>query len=157
MIGALLYYTRAVDNTMLVGLNCIASEQSAATCATATNILLDYATTHPDTVIRYHASEIHLHIDKDTYYLSVKNSRSQAGGIFFLSSNNRNYGTAPSSKPTPNGVFHTECRTLRSVMVSSVEAEFGGLFHNAQVAEPIRTYLSEMGYPQPSTPLKTYN
>ena len=58
IIGALLYHARAVDNTMIVALSCIASEQSAATCATAsaTNLLLNYATTHPDIVILYHAS-----------------------------------------------------------------------------------------------------
>ena len=154
IIGALLYYARAVDNTMLVALNCVASEQSAAARATAsaTNLLLDYAATHPETVIRYHASGMRLHINSDASYLSVRNSRSRAGGLFFLSDNNGNCGTAPTSKPTPNGVLHAECKTLRNVMASAAEAELGALFHNGQVAEPIRTCLAEMGYPQPQTP-----
>ena len=75
-IEALLYYAREVDNTILIALDYIASEQSAATCATvsATNLLLDYAATHPDTIICYHARGTRLHIDSNTSYLSVKHS-----------------------------------------------------------------------------------
>ena len=57
----------------------------------------------------------------------------------------------------PNGTLHAECRTLRNVMASAAEAELRALFHNAQVAEPMRTCLAEMGHPQPRTPLKTDN
>ena len=41
IIGSLLYYARAVENTILMALNCIASEQSATThaIASATNLL----------------------------------------------------------------------------------------------------------------------
>ena len=42
-------------------------------------------------------------------------------------------------------------------MASAAEAELGALFYNGQAAEPIRTCLEEMGYPQPSTPIKTDN
>lgn len=42
-------------------------------------------------------------------------------------------------------------------MASAVEAEVGALFMNAQEAVVIHTCLEEMGYPQPSTPLKTDN
>ena len=42
-------------------------------------------------------------------------------------------------------------------MASAAEAELGALFYNGQVAEPTRTCLKEMGYPQPSTPIKTDN
>ena len=42
-------------------------------------------------------------------------------------------------------------------MASTAEAELGALFYNGQVAKPIRTCLEEMGYPQPSTPIKTDN
>ena len=144
---------------ILVALNCIASEKSAVAGATtsATNLLLDYATTHPETVIRYHVSGMCLYIDSNASYLSVKHLCSRAGGLFFLSEDNGNCGTAPTSKPTPNGVLHAECKTLRNVMAYSAKAELGGLFDNAQVTEPIRTCLLEMGYPQPSTPLKTDN
>jgi hypothetical protein len=49
----------------------IATEQTKATEKTqaAANQLLDYLVTHPDATIRYHKSEIILHIHSDAYYL----------------------------------------------------------------------------------------
>jgi hypothetical protein len=54
--GSVLYYARAVDPTVLMPLNDIATEQTKATEKTqaATNQLLDYLATHPDSTIRYH-------------------------------------------------------------------------------------------------------
>ena len=158
IIGGLLYYARAIDSTMLVALNTVSSDQSSATADThqAVEQLLDYAATYPDTTVRYHASDMCLHVDSDASYLSVPKARSRAGGYFFLSDRPSNASTSPVN-PTPNGPLHAECRTLRNVMASAAEAELGALFHNGQVAEPIRTCLSEMGFPQPSTPLKTDN
>jgi hypothetical protein len=47
--GTLLYYTRAVDPTMLPALNEISSQQASPTSLTTTkcNQLLDYAATYP--------------------------------------------------------------------------------------------------------------
>jgi hypothetical protein len=66
-------------------LNDIATEQTKATEKTqaATSKLLDYLATHPDTTIRYQASEMILHIHGDASYLSVSNARSRLGGLFF--------------------------------------------------------------------------
>jgi hypothetical protein len=52
--GSVLYYTRAVDPTVLVPLNDIATEQTKSTEKTqaATNQLSDYLAAHPDTTIR---------------------------------------------------------------------------------------------------------
>jgi hypothetical protein len=65
--GSLLYYARSVDPTVLMPLNDIATEQTKATAKTqaATNQLLDYMATHPDATIRYHASDMILHIHSD--------------------------------------------------------------------------------------------
>jgi hypothetical protein len=46
--------------------------------------MLDYLDTHPDATIRYHASDMILHIHSDASYLSVSNARSRLGGRFFL-------------------------------------------------------------------------
>ena len=69
-------------------LNDIATEQTKATEKTqaATNQMLDYLATHPDATIRYHASDMILHIHSDASYLSVSNARSRLGGLFFLGS-----------------------------------------------------------------------
>jgi hypothetical protein len=48
---------------------------------------LDYASTHPDTIFTYHASDMVLAAHSDASYLSKSNARSRAGGHFFMSSN----------------------------------------------------------------------
>jgi hypothetical protein len=80
-----LYYAKAVEPTILVPLNDIATEQTKSTEKTqaATNQLLDYVATHPDATIRYHASDMIIHIHSDASYLSVSNARSRLGGLFF--------------------------------------------------------------------------
>ena len=42
-------------------------------------------------------------------------------------------------------------------MSSATEAETAGLFHNAQEGAMLRTILTEMGHPQPPTPIQTDN
>jgi hypothetical protein len=83
---SVLYYARAMDPTVLMPLNDIATEQTKATEKTqgATNQLLDYLVTHPDAIIRYHASDMILHIHSDASYISVSNARSRLGGLFFM-------------------------------------------------------------------------
>jgi hypothetical protein len=82
--GSILYYARAVDPTVLMPLNDISTEQTNATGKTqaATNQLLDYLATHPDATIRYHTSDMILHIHSDASYLSVSNARSSLRGFF---------------------------------------------------------------------------
>jgi hypothetical protein len=84
--GSVLYYARAVDTTVLLQLNDIATKQTEATEKTqgATNRLLDFLATHPDATIRCHASDMILHIHSDVSYLSVSNAQSRLGGLFFL-------------------------------------------------------------------------
>jgi hypothetical protein len=71
-MGTLLYYARAVDPTLIMPINVLASEQSNATEVTADKVikLLNYYNTHPETKIRYHASDMILHIHSDASYLS---------------------------------------------------------------------------------------
>jgi hypothetical protein len=70
-------------------LNDTTMEQTKATEKTqaATNQLLDYLVTLPDATIRYHASDMMLHIHSDASYLSVSNARSRLGGLFFAATN----------------------------------------------------------------------
>jgi hypothetical protein len=77
--GSVLYYAIAVDPTVLMPLNDIATEQTKATEKTqaATNQMLDYLATQPDATVRYHASDIILNIHSDASYLSVPNALSR--------------------------------------------------------------------------------
>jgi hypothetical protein len=72
LMGKLLYYARVVYPTLIIPINVLASEQSNATEVTADKIikLLNYCNTHPETKIRYHASDMILYILSDASYLS---------------------------------------------------------------------------------------
>jgi hypothetical protein len=86
LTGTLLYYTRAVDPTLIMPINVLASEQSNATKETADKVikLLNYCNTHPETKIWYHASDMILHIHSDASYLSESESKSRSGGFFYM-------------------------------------------------------------------------
>jgi hypothetical protein len=58
--GTLLYYAHAVDPTLIMPVDVLASEQTRATAATADKIikLLNYCTMHPEATLRYHASDM---------------------------------------------------------------------------------------------------
>ena len=60
IIGALLYYARAVDNKRLVALNAIGTQQAAATEATDAVVsqLLDYVATYPNNGTIYRSSDM---------------------------------------------------------------------------------------------------
>ena len=63
----MLYYTRAVDGTLMVTLNELASAKSQGTQVTmqSTKKLMDYCHTHSDAKIRYCAIQMKLHIHSD--------------------------------------------------------------------------------------------
>jgi hypothetical protein len=150
--GSVLYYARAVDPTVLMPLNDIATEQTKATEKTqaATNQLLDYLATHPDAIIRYHASGMILHIHSDASYLSVSNARSRLGDLFFL-------GNKPLKQDKLNGSILSVDSVIKNVVASTAESEVGACFHNAQSGAPLRVTLTELGHIQHPTPLRTDN
>jgi hypothetical protein len=156
IVGVFLYYARAVDNTMLVALSSLASAARTDATAQAVTQLLNYAATHPDAIVRYHRSDMILHVHSDASYLSESHARSRSGGYFFLSS--KSTLMSPTDPPPPfNGPVHTPCSIMRVVLSSATEAELGALFYNAKDAAWLRTSLAELGYPQPPTPIQTDN
>jgi hypothetical protein len=159
IIGTLLYYATTVDPTMLVALGTIAANQSKATATTAHAVvkLINYAATHPDAAIRYHASDMVLYLHSDASYLSASKVRSRAGHHFFLSDTPLDPKQAPRIQPTRNGPVHTTCQIMRNVLASAAEAKIGALFLNGQEALPIRVTLNELGHTQPATPMQTDN
>jgi hypothetical protein len=150
--GSVLYYAIAVDPTVLMPLNDIATEQTKATGKTqaATNQLLDYLATHPDATIRYHASDMILHIHSDASYLSVSNARSRLGGLFFL-------GNKSPEQETLNGSILNVASVIKNGVASAAKSEVGACFHNAQSGAPLRVTLTELGHTQSPTPIRTYN
>ena len=154
IVGALLYYARALDSTMLPALNQIGTQQSAPTINTkrAVNQLLDYANTYKHTRVRFHASDMQLEIDSDAAYLVLPKARSRMAGYFKLLDDPKN-----KQRTLYNGAILIECRTLRHVVSSAAEAETNSVFQNAKTAIPIRNLLIGMGHPQNATIIKTDN
>jgi hypothetical protein len=145
-----MYYARSVDPTVLMPPNEISTEQTKANEKTqaATNQLLDYLDTHPDATIRYHASDMTLHIHSDASYLSVSNARSRLGGLFFL-------GNKSPKQDKLNGSILHVASGIKNVVASAAESEVGACFHNAQIGAPLRATLTKLGHTQSPTPMRT--
>ncbi len=119
---------------ILMALSEISSQQAAPTENTmkCVNHFLDYMWTHPDAIIRYRASDMILNVHSDLSYLSAPKARrrSRAGGYFVLGSLPHN------GDPIKlNGNIHVQCRILKLVAASAVEAKLGALSLNAQDAK----------------------
>jgi hypothetical protein len=114
--GSVFYYARAVDPTVLMPLNGITTEQTKATEKTqaATNQMLDYLATHPDTNIRYHASDMILHIHSDASYLSVSNVQRRLGGLLSL-------GNKSPEHETLNRSILNVAAVIKNVVASAAE------------------------------------
>ena len=154
VVGSLLYYARALDNTILPALNAISTQQSQPTENTLKQCkrLLDYVSTYKHTYLRYYSSNMVLHVDSDAAYLVAPGAKSRIAGFYY-------FKNAPNGDilQQVNNPIHVECKYLRHVVTSAAESEVGGLFHNCQTAIPIRNCLIQMGHPQPPTPIKTDN
>jgi hypothetical protein len=153
LTGTLLYYARAVDPTLIMPINVLASEQSKGSAVTAEKVikLLNYCNTHPETKIRYHASNMILHIHSDASYLSETEAKSRAGGFFYMGSSTN------MDKKLTNGEILIISKVLKHLMSSAAEAEIGADFINAKEGAVPCTTLEEVGHPHPPTPMETYN
>ncbi len=80
VVGTLLYYGRAVDNTILPALSTIATKQANLTTKTMKKIkqLLDYCATQEEAIIKYKASKMMLAIHSNVGCGNENKSRSQA-------------------------------------------------------------------------------
>jgi hypothetical protein len=145
---SIFYYARAVDPTVMMPLNDTATEKTKAPekIQAETNQLLDYLATHPDATIRYHASDMILHIHINVSYLSVSHARSRLGGLFFC-------GDKPPKEDTVNGSILNMASVIKNVVASAAESEAGACFQNTQSGAPLRFTLTELGHTQPDTPL----
>ena len=117
IVGTLLYYSRAVGSTLATVLSNIASQQANGTEETmkACHQLLDYVASHPNTVLRYLASDMILAVHSDASYLSEPKARSRAGGHFYLTNAN--------DEDFNNGTVLTLSTIIKHIMASASEAE----------------------------------
>ena len=149
--GKFLWYGRSVDGTMLTPLSALASQQTKPTTETMKRVkqFLDYAATQEPAVLTYRKSGMVLAIHSDASYLNEENARSRAGGHHFLSED------VPF--PPNNGAVHNVAEIIKAVMSSAAEAELGSLYINAKKGVEERHILTEMGHPQPPTPIQVDN
>lgn len=159
IVGMLLFYARCVNNTMLPALNAIAMTQAKATETVAKRVahLLNYAATNPNATVRYHASDMVLHIHADASYLSEPQAKSRVAGFYFLSKRPININKPSLRPPKINGPVHVLCTILKHVVASEAEAKVGANFESAQQGVMFRQKLAEMGHLQPPTPIQTDN
>jgi hypothetical protein len=92
-----------------------------------------------------------LPIRSDASYLSESESKSRAGGFFYLGNTSKN------DKKLTNGAILIISKVLKHVMSSAAEAEIGSVFINAKESAVLRTILEELGHPHPPTPMETDN
>jgi endonuclease/exonuclease/phosphatase (EEP) superfamily protein YafD len=128
VVGALLYYARAVEPTLMTDISSLASQQATATEDMDAKLLhlLNYYATHPNAKLRYHASYMILNIHSDAGYLNEPEARSRAGGHFFMSSKPKK------GEQQHNGPLLTLSTILRMLVTSAAEAEIDALFLNAK-------------------------
>ena len=99
----------------------------------------------------YTASDMELWVHSDGAYHVEPNTKSRAGGYFFLSDFIKDLSKAA---PKLNGPIHNLCIILKNIVSSATECEIAAAFENGQDTTIIRHTLIEMGYPQPPTPIQ---
>jgi hypothetical protein len=102
--------------------------------------LLDYCATHPNPTIRFHASDMVLHVESDASYLSEAEAKSRYAGYFYLSKNPNGTNIL---YPPMNGAVLFNANIIKETVASAAEAKLAGLFHNAQDALPLIHVLKE--------------
>ena len=122
IVGAMMFYGRAVDNKLLVALSELGQQQAAATQASNNAIMqiLDYVATYPSNGITFQSSDIVLAAHSNAAYLNFTKARSRAGAHIILSED--------FPWPTYNGPILTISQIIINVMLSSAESELAGLF-----------------------------
>ncbi len=92
-----------------------------------------------------HISYFHGHdkmilvVHSDAEYCNTKKSRSQAGGHFFLSNEDK--------FPPNNGAIFTNMTIIKAVMASAAEAKLGALYLNAKKSSIPMTNSHQNGAP----------
>jgi hypothetical protein len=114
--------------------------------------ILDYLLQNANAKVCFIASDMILNIHSNASYLLEAKACSYACGHFFM-------GWMPKNGDSIrlNGAFRVSSTILRFVVASVAEAEIGGLYHNCQMGIIFRLTLTEMGHPQPKTPVHCDN
>ena len=112
-------------------------------------MILDYLATYPNDGIMYHASDMILAAHSDAVFHNKSIGRRQPGAQIFLSEDD----------PIPpwNGRILSIAQVIKFIMNSATESELAALYITAQKLVTTRQTLTEMGWPQLTTPIQTDN
>ena len=145
IVGVFLFYSRAVDPTMLTAINKIASRQAKPTSLIKLEVerFLQYANKWPNATMRIRASDMKLVCHSDGSYLSESDARSRAGGILFLGDCDDN--------DAPNAPVCFLSVIIKTVVTSATATEYAAAFIVGQAAISIINTLADLGYPQSQT------
>ena len=158
--GTFRWYADAIDSTMSMPVSSLSTDTNnveRSELFRRKNQFLNYAATHPNAILKYKASGMHLWAHTDASYLSESKARSRAGGVYFLS-DKPSLPILPTDPPPPlNGAIAVKSKIIDAVMSSAQEAETGAGFYNAKELLPLRQTLEELGHPQGPTPLQFDN
>ena len=145
IVGVFLFYSRAVDPTMLTAINKIASRQAKPTSLIKQEVerFLQYANKWPNATMRVRASNMKLVCHSDGSYLSESEARSRAGGILFLGDCEDN--------DAPNAPVCFLSVIIKTVVTSATATEYAAAFIVGQAAISIINTLTDLGYPQSKT------
>ena len=91
MTGTFLYYAIATDITISVTISAIAPEHANPTNTTMKKVkkFLNYAASHQDAIVMYHASDMLFACTSNASYLIKPKERIRVGEHFFLSENDK--------------------------------------------------------------------
>ncbi len=140
VISTFLYYARCIDSTMLPALESLATQQAnpMQNIKKLVHQFLHYATTHPNAIITYQASDMVLVGHSDASYLLETNACSRAGRHFFMSNND--------AIPSNNGAILTISQIIKAVMSSAAEEEIRALYINCREVIPAQHTLEYLGH-----------
>ena len=141
IVGTMLYYARSGHPTILREIDEIPRVKSRPTQYTGekARMLLDYAATYPNEIIRCKASVVVLHVHSDGAYLFILEARSCYAGRLYVS----DWPSLSLIKPNPerNGPIHTKCKTIRNIVSYAAEDETYGIFKNGKTAIGMQLFL----------------
>ncbi len=145
VIGTLIYNAQCVNSTMLTALGSLATQQANPTVNTMIKVsqFLDYAATHPDAIVTYHASNMVLAGHSNASYLLESKARSRGG--HFLHVNRHGTTTqqwgSPHNCPNHKGSHDICCRSRNL-----------SLLHQLLRDRPRTTYTGIHGTPPITNP-----
>ena len=85
VVGTFLYYARTVDNTTHPTINNITTTQAHTTeqIQIDTDMLLDYLHKNSNASLRFHRSDMQLHVDSDAAHLVAPQAKIRAAGYYY--------------------------------------------------------------------------